>query len=195
MQDRRTWSEEVLREQGFSDHEIKNAQKGKEGLRTLAQKYWTASLLDERNREIGSDKSEWLVHPFPKYRQTMEIKPLVQPEGELTEETIDSLSDISTHGVDNYFQLIRRRINMLERPITSATNGLRWNGYASYNPKWASMLIEIFRVYNNYVLTDKKTLKNKKSQLKPTTPAQKIGLATKAYQIEDILSFCPITKK
>lgn len=41
----------------------------------------------------------------------------------------------STQGVDNYFQMIRRRINLLERPITSATNGNRWNGYASYNPK------------------------------------------------------------
>ena len=45
--------------------------------------------------------------------------------------------------------MIRRRINMLERPITSATNGLRWNSYAAYNPKWAAMLVEIFRVYNN----------------------------------------------
>jgi hypothetical protein len=190
MQDRRTWSEQVLIDEGFTEKEIKEAQYNSDRLRVLNQKYWSAALHD-RNESIGSGKSEWLVHPFPKYRQTLEIKPLVQPDGAPTEETSDMLLDISTYGVDNYFQMIRRRINELERPITSATNGLRWNGYASYNPKWATMLVEIFRVYQNYVHTDKKTLKNKKSKRQPSTPAQKIGLASKTYDVDDILSFSP----
>ena len=84
---------------------------------------------------------------------------------------------------------------MLERPITSATNGLRWNSYAAYNPKWAAMLVEIFRVYNNYVHTDAKTLKNKKSRVPPTTPAQKIGFASKVYSVDDILSFSPLASE
>jgi DNA polymerase III epsilon subunit len=192
MQDKRSWSEQVLRDQGISDAEIKKAQLDPERLRKLAQKYWSAEI-HQRNGNIGSSKSEWLVHPFPKHRQTMQIKPLVGTLDELTMEITDSLLDVSTYGVDNYFQLIRRRINMLERPITSATNGLRWNGYASYNPKWAAMLIEIFRVYNNFILTDAKTLKNKKSSRTPTTPAQKLKLANKAYNVEDILQFSPLT--
>ncbi|WP_394173405.1 exonuclease domain-containing protein [Thalassotalea litorea] len=192
MQDRRTWSEQVLIEEGFSELEIKNAQNNQDDLNKLAHKYFSASLI-QRNENIGNSKSEWLVHPFPKYRQTMDIKPLVLPDGEISQELSESLSDVSTHGVDNFFQMIRRRINMLERPITSATNGLRWNGYASYNPKWAAMLIEIFRVYSNYVLTDKKTLMNKKSKRTPKTPAQKLGLADAGYSIGDILSFSVIS--
>jgi DNA polymerase III epsilon subunit len=191
MQDRRTWSEQVLRDEGFTEKEIKDAQYDTDRLRALNQKYWTATL-HQRNENIGSTKSEWLVHPFPKYRQTMEIKPLIQPYGVLTEQSSDALMDISTYGVDNYFQMIRRRINMLERPITSATNGLRWNGYAAYNPKWAAMLVDIFRVYHNYVHTDKKTLRNKKSNANPKTPAQKLGLARKVYSVDEILSFSPL---
>jgi DNA polymerase III epsilon subunit len=194
MQDRRSWSEQVLRDEGFTEKEIKDAQYDPERLRALNQKYWAAALHD-RNENIGSGKSEWLVHPFPKYRQTMEIKPLIQPDGDVTEQTTDSLLDVSTYGVDNYFQMIRRRINMLERPITSATNGLRWNGYAAYNPKWAAMLVEVFRVYNNYVHTDAKKLKNKKSKAPPTTPAQKIGFASKGYSVDDILSFSPLSRE
>jgi hypothetical protein len=85
--------------------------------------------------------------------------------------------------------MTRRRINVLERPITSATNGNRWNGYASYNPKWSVMLVEILLVYNNYVMTDSKELKNKGINTEPLTPAQKLGLADKQHSIQDILSF------
>lgn len=194
MQDRRTWCEQVLRDEGFTEKEIKEAQYDPERLKALNQKYWTATL-HQRNENIGSTKSEWLVHPFPKYRQTMEVKPLVNPIEGIDEQSSEALLDISTHGVDNYFQMIRRRINMLERPITSATNSLRWNGYAAYNPKWAVMLVEIFRVYHNYVHTDEKTLRNKKLKFKPKTPAQKLGIAKTKYSVDDILSFSSLVFK
>jgi hypothetical protein len=83
---------------------------------------------------------------------------------------------------------------MFERPITSATNSKRWNGYASYNPKWAVMIIEILRVYNNYVLTDEKSLKNKGVIQVATTPAQKLGITEKKYTIEEILDFTVASK-
>jgi hypothetical protein len=52
------------------------------------------------------------------------------------------------------------------------------------------MLIEIVRVFNNFILTDEKSIKNKKGLGKtPTTPAQKIGLANKPFDIHDILEF------
>lgn len=41
-------------------------------------------------------------------------------------------------------------------------------------------------------VTDAKTLKNKKSIRIPTTPAQKIGLAGRAYDVDDILKFNPL---
>ncbi|WP_172560610.1 hypothetical protein [Vibrio parahaemolyticus] len=137
----------------------------------------------------GNSRSEWLVHPFPKSQHSIQIKPLVGVDDAQRLEVAENLSDRSTQGVDNYFQMILRRINVLERPMTSATNGNRWNGYASYNPKWFVMLVEILRAYNNYVMTDAKKLKNKSSSKKPLASAQKLGLADKPYSIQDILSF------
>lgn len=98
---------------------------------------------------------------------------------------------------------------MLERPIKAAINSNKkqiiendlsseskyekWNIYGSYNPKYITMMIEIIRIYNNYVLTDAKSLKNKKyyttNPKNPKTPAQKIGLVNKAFDIYDILEF------
>ncbi|MFT5277376.1 MAG: energy-converting hydrogenase A subunit M [Glaciecola sp.] len=191
MQDKRTWSEQVLQKYGVTMRDIDKA--NPEKLREISQKYWAATI-HQQSIKSGSAKSEWLVHPFPKAKHMVHIKPLVGIGREVTLTIADTLLDVSTPGVDNYFQMIRRRINVLERPITTATNGKRWNGYACYNPKWAVMLIEILRVYNNYVLTDEKSLKNKGLSFTPRTPAQKIGFADQKYRIEDILDFTLISK-
>jgi DNA polymerase III epsilon subunit len=125
----------------------------------------------------------------------------------LTEVDDSFLDQASLHGVDNYFQILRRRLNMLERPLKAALNSNqkqliendvssseskyeKWNIYGSYNPKYIAMMIEIMRVYNNYVLTDEKSIKNKKTcSSKPKTPAQKIGLVNNSFDIYDILEF------
>ena len=98
----------------------------------------------------------------------------------------------SLHGVDNWFQILRRHVNFLERPVTSATNSKRWNAYAGYNPEWMVKLIEIKRVYFNYCMTNERTInRNYKdnNKPKPSTPAMRLGLTRKLYTAEDLLSF------
>lgn len=125
----------------------------------------------------------------------------------LTDVDASFLNHASLNGVDNYFQILRRRLNMLERPLKAAINSNKkqalkndlsateskyekWNLYGAYNPKYIAMMIEIMRVYNNYVLTDEKSIKNKKScSDTPKTPAQKIGLVNNSFDIYDILEF------
>ncbi|RLV58717.1 hypothetical protein D5018_15775 [Parashewanella curva] len=115
----------------------------------------------------------------------------------LTDSTYKFYNHASLHGVDNYFQVLRRRLNMLERPLKSSPNTStekvkddKWNVYGSYNPKYISMLIEIMRVYNNYILTDEKSIAKKKGCTDiPQTPAQKLGLVDTVYSIYDILDF------
>lgn len=125
----------------------------------------------------------------------------------LTNCDLDMLENASLHGVDNFFQILRRRLSMVERPFKSVPNNNdkiniendlssentkfeKWNLYGSYNPKYVSMLIEIVRVFNNFILTDEKSIKNKKGLDRiPTTPAQKIGFANKPFDIHDILEF------
>jgi len=193
MQDKRSWAEQVLRKHGVAFSGEGKTTLSMREQRELAQKYWAATIENQLHIS-GSGRSEWLVHPFPKSQHSIQLKPLIGVADDQWAEVSENLFDSSTQGVDNYFQMIRRRINVLERPITSATNGNRWNGYASYNPKWSVMLVEILRVYNNYVITDSKKLKNKGISTEPLTPAQKLGFADDICSIKDILSFS-IAKK
>lgn len=158
-----------------------------------------SSKLNEGETEVDSI-FKWIPQLTPKVDgKYLDLKLL---------SNVDSafLKQASLNGVDNYFQMLRRRLNMLERPLKSAQNNNqkqvidndlssdskyeKWNIYGSYNPKYISMMIEIMRVYNNYILTDEKTIKNKKAlSVKPKTPAQKIGLVDGVFDIYDILEF------
>jgi DNA polymerase III epsilon subunit len=116
------------------------------------------------------------------------------------------LDDASISAVDSWFNQLRRRLTMVERPLQvkstdnqkkqiendlSVTGKFqKWNLYGSYNPKYVCMLIEISRVFNNFVLTDAKAIKNKRGyKRKPTTPAQRLGLVDEQFDIYDILEF------
>ena len=103
-----------------------------------------------------------------------------------------SLMNASLHGVDNWFQILRRHINFLERPVTSTTNSKRLNAYGGYNPEWMVKLIEIKRVYFNYCITNERN-NNKKyvgmEKPMPTTPAMRLGLTKRIYAAEELLSF------
>ena len=69
---------------------------------------------------------------------------------------------------------------MLERPISSsASPGRRWFGYGPYKPVMVGKLLDIFRVFYNFVETGR----NKQ------TPAARLGLAKDKITVEDILNF------
>jgi DNA polymerase III epsilon subunit len=146
---------------------------------------------------VADDVDENLCH----YSWFSQSKPVVRSKNiDIKFLTIPSeclMEKASLYGVDNYFQMLRRRINMMERPIKTAsksdnkTTDSIWNGYASYNPKYLSMLIEIFRVYHNYVLTDEKNNIKHGYNRKALTPAQKLGLSDNAFTIYDVIEFAP----
>jgi len=84
--------------------------------------------------------------------------------------------------IDAFFMQVRRRLSLLERPIATASNNRRiWHGYSAYNPRSIVKLLEMFRVFYNYVLVgaDKQT------------PAMRLGLAKGRVSIEDIVYFQP----
>jgi len=131
-------------------------------------------------------RSEWIVSPNPRSRFDA-LLPLTPISDEYLESLIDTMELASLNGVDNWFQILRRHINMLERPVTSGTNSKRWNAYAGYNPEWMTKLLEIKRVYFNYCMTNKKS--NLGQSHENTTPAVRIGLASQNFTVSDILSF------
>lgn len=75
---------------------------------------------------------------------------------------------------------LRRCLNMAERSLNTATSGREFHIYQPYNPNVLAKLIEVLRVYYNYVLvgSDKRT------------PAMRLGLMKQQVTVEEILGFC-----
>ena len=77
----------------------------------------------------------------------------------------------------------RRRLSLLERPIsTSSSVGRRWHGYSPYNPAVITKMLDIFRVFYNYVEVGKDK----------ETPAMRLGLAKSIVDMEDIIYYTPL---
>ncbi|AOU99193.1 hypothetical protein BI364_15740 [Acidihalobacter yilgarnensis] len=86
----------------------------------------------------------------------------------------------SLHSVDNFFQRVRRSVNLLERPIHTASKNRRtWYGYSPYNPVMVGKLLDIYRVMHNFVEAGKDG----------ETPAMRLGLAKGLISPEDIIYF------
>jgi transposase-like protein len=82
----------------------------------------------------------------------------------------------SIHRTNNFFQQVRRRIRLLERPMTTVGDRV-WSGYSPYNPQIVQKMLNILRVYHNYCLPGNDKL----------TPAFKLGLAKGVVRLDDIL--------
>lgn len=69
---------------------------------------------------------------------------------------------------------------MLERPVsTSSAGNRRWYGYGPYNPAIVVKLLDIFRVFYNFVETGKDKM----------TPAMRLGVESKVIMYNDIIFY------
>jgi hypothetical protein len=82
-------------------------------------------------------------------------------------------------GINHFFQNLRRKNSMLERPI-STPSGLnrKWYGYSPYNPTIINKILLVHRVWYNYV---------KRKRRMTVTPAMKLGLAKAPIDPEVII--------
>jgi hypothetical protein len=135
-------------------------------------------------REIGPWKDRWVKHPVPSMSEAEKSMCWLTPHFEFDDDHVARLyNKASLHAVDAFFQKVRRRIQLLERPISSSGNaGRTWNGYAAYNPTMVVKFLEIFRVVHNYVDT-------RKIKGAPSTPAMRLGLAKAPLTYGDIIYF------
>jgi transposase-like protein len=129
----------------------------------------------------GKWNDQWLMHPFPSMSEPEKASSYLTDLGDYDSDHLAWLHNkASLHGVDSFFNRIRRRVSILERPLHSSGNGGRvWSGYAAYHPTQAAKALEIMRTVHNFALVgvDKKT------------PAMRIGLAKAPITFEDILYF------
>lgn len=143
--------------------------------------------------ELGHWKDKWVRHPLPNMAEANKAMCwLTEHDGYDLDHKAWLYNKASLHGVDSYFERIRRRLAMFERPIHSqGNNGRTWNGYAAYNPQTAVKLLEIFRIVHNYIEIKKDKVKGKdgKEQTVITTPAMRLGLAKAPLDYKTVLYF------
>lgn len=130
---------------------------------------------------IGKWQDRWMSHPFPNMSEPEKAVCYLTDFNDYDADHLARLyNKVSLHAIDCFFMQVRRRLSILERPITTASSYNRtWYGYSAYNPETIVKMLGIFRVFYNYCLAgqDKKT------------PAMRLGLAKGKISLEDIIYF------
>ncbi len=132
---------------------------------------------------IGHWKDHWLTHPFPSMSEPEKAVCYLTDYDDYDEDHLAWLyNKASLRAIDAFFMQVRRRLSLLERPIATASNERRvWHGYSAYNPRSIVKLLEMFRVFYNYVLVGRDK----------QTPAMRLGLAKGRVRLEDVIYFQP----
>lgn len=134
---------------------------------------------------IGPWKDRWVFHPLPNISEPEKALCHLTDLGNYDPDHLAWLyNKASLHAVDSFFNRIRRRSSMLERPIhSSAQRGRIWNAYRPYVPEQISKMQTIIRACHNYVWMGegKKAARG--------TPATRLGLAKAPLDLNDIIYF------
>lgn len=95
-------------------------------------------------------------------------------------ELAEMLYNVDMRAINTYFNQIRRRASILERPLVSGRG--KSYIYSNFNPKYAHYMLTILRTYLNFC----EAFKYKKEDV---TPAMLLGIADKPFTMEDIIYF------
>lgn len=126
------------------------------------------------------------AHPLPAIDEGKRYINLISYNEHTSPDTLaEMIYHVSTRTVDNFFQEIRRHINILERPLVGGRGAGKTYIYANYNPKYAQQLATIYRTYYNFIKPRKYYNEDKRN----ITPAMRIGIADKVYSLKDIVYF------
>lgn len=128
---------------------------------------------------IGKWSDRWAAHPFPNQAEPQKaICYLTDFEDYDEDHKARLYLRASLHPIDRFFMAIRRRLNMLERPIsTSSKTGRTWYGYSAYQPENIGKLLAVFRAFYNYCIVGQDG----------KTPAMRIGLVDRVVTPAELL--------
>lgn len=134
-----------------------------------------------QSRSMGQFEDAWFVHPLPTMGEPEKAVSHMTNMGDYSEDHLAGLCLKATlQGCDSYFNQLRRRLSPIERPLPSHRDANKlWSGYHPYRPETILKLIEIHRVYHNFVNVGQDG----------KTPAMRLGLAKGPNKSEDIIYF------
>lgn len=158
---------------------------------TLALKKLQEELKNHQFYEYRTKGSEQfpvrgknsIKHPLPSRDEGIR---LVNVISDLTRVSSDDMAklifQVNSRAINNFFQTIRRRLSILERPLVTARGDGKSYIYANYNPKYAQYVTTILRTFYNFCWETKVNEEN-------LTPAQRLGIANRKYSYRDIIYF------
>ena len=138
------------------------------------------------NKTLPKPANNKLSHPLPAKDEGNRYIDLISYNSAISRDDLaEVIVNINMRAINNFFQELRRDVNLLERPIVGSRGAGKTYIYANYNPLYAHMLITIFRTYYNFI----KGRKYYDTGNKKITPAQRIGLSEKKFTVRDIIYF------
>lgn len=173
----------------FDEMRAKNPQLSENEVKIEMLKNEIQSVL-----HLGDFKDSWVKHPFPNMAEANKAMCWLTEHNDGDMDLTHKAwlyNKASLHGVDVFFQKVRRRMSMFERPIHSSSSaGRTWNGYGCYNPTHMVKMLEIFRVVHNYIDTKKEKVEvDGVEKTVVTTPAMRLGLADAPIDYKTILYY------
>lgn len=130
--------------------------------------------------EIGPWRDRWVFHPLPTMAEPEKAVCYLTDFKDYDEDHLAWLYNKgSLHGVDSWFNQIRRRSSLLERGIPSRGNtGRRWYGYSPYKPEQIGEMLTILRACHNYIWVP---------EGRQDTPTMRLGLAKAPLDYNEII--------
>ncbi len=147
------------------------------------------AIMTEKVRDLRAEspvehkklQDLWIDQIFPNPAEPDKRVRFVTDLDDYDDETVARmLISASLWPIDTVFNQIRRRLVIAERGIMSHRQPLTWHINAPYNPIYLVKVLEIFRVWNNFIGPPKS---------KKPTPAQRLGLTKGKVRYEDIVYF------
>ncbi|MDJ0391686.1 hypothetical protein QMO56_26710 [Roseomonas sp. E05] len=139
-------------------------------------------LRDRSPEPVRKLQRTWVGNPVPDPAEPRKHWRYVSDATHLSDNEVAYLLRMSTLApVDKAFAMLRRRVAMFERPVSSVRRARRsWQIYAAYDPRMVGLLLEIFRVWHNWLWRSPKDGK---------TAAERLGLAQGTVREDHILGY------
>jgi transposase-like protein len=129
---------------------------------------------------------EWIDNPLPDSSEPEKQFRFVTDTGAISNHEVARLLERATlWPIDTVFNQIRYRVRMFGRPVPSARRARKmWHAYCPYDPNMVVQLLEIYRVWHNYIWHE-----DKPKRKADRTPAEKLGLAKGEVRWDHILGY------
>jgi len=123
-----------------------------------------------------------MKHPYPTgNKKDVEIELITDFSGLPLSVTTSKLIESNMASVDRFFNLLRRKVHIFERPIDSSKKSGKNYAYAPTNIRYADYLLQIFTIYYNYCYVSPQNPSK-------VSKAQKMGIVDRLYSIQDIIN-------